>query len=1128
MYNGQLSHNGWCMLFYDKYAGDHSYKNKITRKITLEHLFKSSEDMYKHLEGDQAIKTYNDAVTENCKFKSINENFYRVHLFISQKSPNAMYIVIGINIEKFSGFIIENNYNIAKCSDKLDMNFFDTLCRYHLNYYKESEADDSTINSYITISQYDSKKISIVVDKIIKSALTSTGTPTDPTIDDPDCLTTKLFNYQKRSIKWMVDREKNIKPINYSLNDEIPIGDIYYDINRKKFNQKNNRDSLMFYGGGLIDEVGLGKTFQITVLSILRQPEVSSYIQKNVDSVRLFSRATLVICPNQLCGQWKRELQKMISKSYNPTIISSLTKVHFDKYTYQDLLDADFVILSYSFLDNNAFLSKWMPLVNTSKNYHKQESQSFDDIGKDLVNNPIKTLEKKQALLPLIHWHRIVIDEFHEIYTVDKYKYMSNLLPFFKSTYRWCVTGTPFEKSSNCLLHMVNFLSDYSNTAGDKIFSNNELVDHLSKNMFRRNTKKSIEIEHKLPPLEEETIMLKFTPTERMMYNAYLANPNNDKHSIFLRQLCCHPKISDETKFALQNCKTLKDIEKMMVSHYKISMDKSKEKLDNIICRITLLNKKISELEQKQLEKQFKKINLLKNINIMCPTCNTDKNSKLINKNEYLCEYCKCKWVVDNDSTAKQEQTNKNIPITFDLNSLVQIDIMNPDDKDKLKDDNLSDDEDDDDNIKHKTNHSRKKKNDKKEHEQDKIQASPEPPITKPLNEDDAINLIMSQIVGSPVNTVTIKNLKEAREDLENKKINFTKDYEGKKTTYEFYNNVINRLRKTATDTHDNTKNSSDDTDSNIMDMLSKTTKSDNDVETCGICLDEIHENDIGVTKCGHIFCYQCIKTIISEKHQCPYCRKNVKDSEVYMISYEMKKKQNTNQTSEDKDKETLTNEIGTKLANMIFFLRKNDKHTIIFSQWDDLLRKVGKILTENNIKNVFCRGSTYQKDKAIREFNDNNNIKVIMLSSESAASGTNLTKATQVILLDPVYGEYEYRRNTEGQAIGRAHRLGQTNVVKVIRFVIQDTIEEEIYNKNKVEDKKYMEKLAEKNKNVDNNTFNIGDYDLSSSDDNDTDKITDRKAKNIKAIKPKKKTTKKPIVIHNKSDSDSESDSDE
>ncbi len=142
-------------------------------------------------------------------------------------------------------------------------------------------------------------------------------------------------------------------------------------------------------------------------------------------------------------------------------------------------------------------------------------------------------------------------------------------------------------------------------------------------------------------------------------------------------------------------------------------------------------------------------------------------------------------------------------------------------------------------------------------------------------------------------------------------------------------------------------------------------------------------------------------------------------------------------------------------MANLIFYLRERDEHAIIFSQWDDLLKRVGRILNENGIKNVFCKGNCYQRDKAIREFNEDDKVKVIMLSSESAASGTNLTKATQVILLDPIYGNYKYRKGQERQAIGRAHRLGQKKNIKVVRLIIKDSVEEEIYNMNIAEDAK-------------------------------------------------------------------------
>jgi hypothetical protein len=103
-------------------------------------------------------------------------------------------------------------------------------------------------------------------------------------------------------------------------------------------------------------------------------------------------------------------------------------------------------------------------------------------------------------------------------------------------------------------------------------------------------------------------VWLKFTQTERMMYNAYLANPNNDKYSIFLRQLCCHPKLAEETKEALLNCKTLGDIEKMMVKHYENGMKKALGKLNYVKYRIAVMERRIKKYERKRQKKMLQKL----------------------------------------------------------------------------------------------------------------------------------------------------------------------------------------------------------------------------------------------------------------------------------------------------------------------------------------------------------------------------------------------------------------------------------------------------------------------------------------------------------------------------------------
>jgi SNF2 family DNA or RNA helicase len=1023
-----------CLMFYDKFAGDHGYNNEITKAANFENLFKSKD--YKHLIGKPASDFYNTTFA-SYKIPEIDSNVYEVHVFNkSEAGMQIIYTIIKINCALIKAHLL-------KKEEVPDSNFLKQLCRFDLA-YKKASMDEKIINT--EYSYTNSSMGNANIDKVIKAVMNVTSY-NDVAIPDPEEIMTNLFEYQKKTISWMLQREKNLSTIQYSINEEVQIGDVYYDIVAHSLSTESNKKTLTFNGGALIDQMGLGKTLQMTTLSLLNPPKKTTYIVDN----NLCSSATLVICPNQLCGQWKRELAKMINVKYEPVIIQILSKVHFEKYTYQDLLDADFVIISYTFLDNNCFLNEWMSEVSRSKSYHRGNVHAFEQAlvkgvlekqNKELIQNPTETMDKTCCSLLNIRWQRLVIDEFHEIYTVQKYSYMMNIVPLFKANYKWCMTGTPFEKNSNCLYHMVDFVTDYKNIIKEKIFSNQDMINFLSKDFFRRNTKQSIRNEYKLPPLEESIMWLKFTHTERMMYNAYLANPNNDKYSVFLRQLCCHPKLADEIKGALSNCKTLKDIEKMMVHYYESDMDSAYKIVKKIKKRIKFVTKKIKKIERKQLRKQMKKQGL----------------------------------VADSSSESESEDENED---DSDLSDIDADDLIDDQPNVLGKNNDVYNDIEDEldlvDEVIVKKDIVAKKE----------VIAQPKQKVVgKNIDDDAMLAEIIAQMGDNTGGLITLDNLKDSLTKLNVRLQAATKEYEGKKTTYNFYKTVVDRIKKTAHVDNDekDEKNKAVDKnpdvkindDSAVLDIMAKQlndkagSNSDADadadseseqVETCGICLDEINEFDIGVTKCGHIFCYQCISLIVGQKHQCPYCRKHVADGDVFMISYEIKKK--NVKTLENKNEEALINEIGTKLASLISFIKKNNAHSIIFSQWDDLLRKIGKILSDNGVKNVFCRGNVFQRDKAIREFNANDDIKVIMLSSESAASGTNLTKASQVILIDPVYGSYEFRKNTEGQAIGRAHRLGQKNNVKVIRFIIKDTIEEEIYKLNAAEDKKHASNSA-------------------------------------------------------------------
>jgi SNF2 family DNA or RNA helicase len=226
----------------------------------------------------------------------------------------------------------------------------------------------------------------------------------------------------------------------------------------------------------------------------------------------------------------------------------------------------------------------------------------------------------------------------------------------------------------------------------------------------------------------------------------------------------------------------------------------------------------------------------------------------------------------------------------------------------------------------------------------------------------------------------------------------------------------------------------------------------------CPICLDEIEREKLTITKCGHKFCWDCIyntyktNTKNNVNIKCPCCNNIITVNDLYLLKEEKK-----NELSDVSLNDIVESVRSTKIGNIIHFLKttlkKHDK-VILFSQWDELLHKVGSKLEQFKLKIVYCDGSVYNKKRAISSFVKNHDVNVILLSSCNAASGINLTTANKIILLEPIYGSHDYRKDIESQAIGRADRLGQTRPIEIYRFIIKETIEEDIYN-NFIDDDK-------------------------------------------------------------------------
>lgn len=120
----------------------------------------------------------------------------------------------------------------------------------------------------------------------------------------------------------------------------------------------------------------------------------------------------------------------------------------------------------------------------------------------------------------------------------------------------------------------------------------------------------------------------------------------------------------------------------------------------------------------------------------------------------------------------------------------------------------------------------------------------------------------------------------------------------------------------------------------------------------------------------------------------------------------------------------------------------EKDNKILVFSQFTSVLKNIGKKLNKNKINFYYLDGSTPAKNRItlVDSFNNNEDIKVFLISLKAGGTGLNLTSANTVIHFDPWWNP-----SVQNQASDRAHRIGQKQVVEVIKLISKGTIEEKI-----------------------------------------------------------------------------------
>jgi len=126
-------------------------------------------------------------------------------------------------------------------------------------------------------------------------------------------------------------------------------------------------------------------------------------------------------------------------------------------------------------------------------------------------------------------------------------------------------------------------------------------------------------------------------------------------------------------------------------------------------------------------------------------------------------------------------------------------------------------------------------------------------------------------------------------------------------------------------------------------------------------------------------------------------------------------------------------------LADMEEVAQSGQK-AIVFSQWVETLYRLKDSLARFGTSEYHGKIPSNRRDEMIRQFREDKDIHVILMSYGAGSVGLNLQFAGYVFLFDRWWNPA-----VEDQAINRAHRIGASGPVTVTRFISTNTVEERI-----------------------------------------------------------------------------------
>ncbi|KAJ3032141.1 UNVERIFIED_CONTAM: DNA helicase rad5 [Siphonaria sp. JEL0065] len=347
-----------------------------------------------------------------------------------------------------------------------------------------------------------------------------------------------LYDYQRRTLNWMQMVEDGIDSEYYAPGVAKMEDDKYFVVSKTgggliKSLAEIKVDNPTVRSGIIADKPGVGKTITTLALCQTRPCQDPDFLYSIDLKTKMFkSRATIIFVPNNISSQWMTEIKKCFGTNIDAIEIKG--KRSYEGTTLKQLLECDIVIVSYSFLVNSNYIAARITSSNRTLEKHSPGVDfSNAEVSKDFVDSR----PAGQFAFSWIHFHRVVYDEFHEL--DEKNNAIRTQLALMHANSIWGLTGTPKVDSEQTVSQFASYLKIqlyspeyYLETRFRTLFWKHFLLQRIRRN----------EPEVHYPPPVYETIRVVQTAMEATLYQSSVGNKKEMENLV---KLCNHYQIGN-------------------------------------------------------------------------------------------------------------------------------------------------------------------------------------------------------------------------------------------------------------------------------------------------------------------------------------------------------------------------------------------------------------------------------------------------------------------------------------------------------------------------------------------------------------------------------------------------------